>query len=170
MYSWNLVVHLGKQNRTALDSLVLIQLRKDQYSISPRQSFRDSRVTTVHHLRNNETVGLPVDNMRRCLLSPYLYPLLELCRCYFQEQCPSEETRDVLTLKPTSFSINCLTDSRFISCLWHRSIFILYNVPLGYQWWKVGFEIQVVHHWHQWQTLSRSQPPESNKKKILNSK
>lgn len=65
--------------------------------------------TTVHHLYNHEGVGLPVDNMRRCLLSPNLYQLLGFCRCYFLEQYPSEETRDVITLKPTLFSAVCLT-------------------------------------------------------------
>lgn len=55
-----------------------------------------SRVTTVHHLHNNEAVRSPVGNMRRCLLSRYLYPLLGLCRCYFLEQCPGEETNMIV--------------------------------------------------------------------------
>ncbi len=97
------MVHLGKQNRTALDSLVLLQLQKN-LNITKT----DARVTPVHHLHNNEAVWLPVDNMRRCLLNPYLYPLLGLGRCYFLEQYPREQTRDFITLKHT---VICLTQS-----------------------------------------------------------
>lgn len=89
MCSWNLVVHLGKQNRAALF----------WFSCKEKVNFTKTgaRVTTVHHLHNNEAVRLPVDNMTRCLLSPYLYPLLGLGRCYFLQQYPSEETEDFIT-------------------------------------------------------------------------
>ena len=42
-------------------------------------------------------------------------------------------------------------------------VLILHTVPLGRQWWKAGFETQVVHRWHRWQTLAQSQQPESDK-------
>lgn len=113
------------------------------------------RVTTVHHLHNNETLGSPVENMRRCLLSLCLYPVLGLCRCYSLEQCPKEET-------------NMMVRGIFFSSL-KAFLFVRYSIPLGYQWWRAGFEIQEVHHWRQWQTLLLSQQPENKKQENLNS-
>lgn len=101
-------------------------LRRPCYNSVVKKIFRPAlqtkleshRVTTVHHLHRNKAGGSPVDNMRRCLLSPYLYPLLGLCRCYFLEQCPSEQRRDVTTPKPTSFSIICLTQSADLEAIY----------------------------------------------------
>lgn len=96
----------------------------------------------MHHLHNNEVASwLPVDNMKRCLRSPYLYPLLGLCRCYFPEQYPDEEIRGFITL----FSIICLTQLADLEVVWGTGRPVEWLIVFILLYWVYLFNI--LHLW-----------------------